>query len=198
MIIISILCVVCILFIGILGMYYYYVTYAVKSTVNTDYTLYTPGYAIMSSSIPGVSPIENVSTLTDCKTACASNDSCQTFKYNVTAKQCTLQQQAAAPTNQFQENPVVTGVGYKLTNNKFTYYNEFTANDIYVPNIGDPIAGVTQEECQKKCVDDTTCLVYKYQTGANADPTTSKCQLKKLMSNSLYTHGNLDRKQLER
>lgn len=178
--IIIIICICCFISVGI-GAYIYYIE-------TTDYTLFVPGMSIMSSNIYSVATT-GVNTIQDCEKMCYNNSSCQSFAYNTTGKQCTLQQQTAytnTPTKSYS-------VGYKLTNGKYTVYDGFTTNDIFAPIIGSPLQEVSQEECQKKCGETQGCYLYKYQY--NTNPT--QCYLKTLVPNELLTHGNLERKNLE-
>lgn len=183
-IIFVVICLCCMLSSGG-GSYYYYLTYL------KDYTLYLTGYSVINSTLEGTEPIDNVLTLDNCRQLCLAQPRCQTFAYNVTGKQCTLQE----PSNvNNQSNPTPTLMGYKLTNGKYTTYDGYSVNDIFVPNVKEPISDVSQEDCQKACSDTTDCIMYKYQYG----DTSKKCYLKKLMKNELLIHGNVDRKNLEK
>lgn len=186
--IIIILCAICCILSCVGGYYYYYITYL------KDYTLYVSSQSIMASRIGGSPATQNVASVDDCRKLCESNSTCQTFNYNAIGKKCTV-----------QSPPLVTGtlMGYKLGNNKFTVYDGYGVNDIFAPNLVDPIPSVAQEECQKQCTDNTGCYLYKYQYGPATTSTSStefipKCYLKKLVGNELLTHGNLDRKSLEK
>lgn len=150
-----------------------------------DNTLYIENVQLMGNDI---SKTDNVLTIQDCKKLCIDNVQCQSFDYNTGSKQCFL-----------KGSKKVTGTSkavtaYKLKNNNFTVYDGYSIDDIGTANLPEmPINNMTQEECQTKCKNSEDCKLYRYTYG----PGTKSCALKFYRTNELYTHGNLERKDLK-
>jgi len=150
-----------------------------------DHTLYTEKVQLLGNDL---TKSDNIQTIEECRKLCFDNTQCQSFDYNPTSKQCYLK----TSTKVTGDKPKAL-TAYKLEGNGFTGYDGYAMDDIGTANLPDmPINNISQEECQTKCKNNADCKLYKYVYGSNP----KSCVLKSYRANELYTHGNLERRDL--